>query len=47
MPEPPSTAVPLALFAVLAVSVYLLRKRNLNAPADYVQRLYSKASEYV
>jgi hypothetical protein len=32
VPELPAYAVPLGLFAVLAASVWLLRKRNLNTP---------------
>jgi len=32
VPELPSYAAPLAMFAMIAASVWLLRKRNLNAP---------------
>jgi hypothetical protein len=32
VPELPSFAAPLAMFALIAASVWLLRKRNLNAP---------------
>ena len=32
VPELPSYAAPLAMFAVIAASVWLLRKNNLNAP---------------
>ena len=32
VPELPSYAAPLAMFALIAASVWLLRKRNLNAP---------------